>query len=336
MDTLLGRIRVLRACRRDRGRPGGRARTGAQPVLRRRDPGGRVRALRAAPGSTPERARAQRRPRGLPDPRHRATPPRSKCTSTRRASSTCPAAAWGWARSPRSPSRPSIGNAVHNATGWRPYELPIRPDRLLQGIERDTCPEHDRGGARGAGEFRAGGTDLQQRLRSGVSSRPARSTSGCCPDLDRARLERAAARRRIGALVPIAHARRAIPGSQPPIPGSRRGGRGARDAADPRGRHARRKPAAAQPLLVLPPSGDQLPEEGRRRLPGPRRQPPATASASTSAPAWRRTRRRSARRCSPTTRRSRHDRRRPLAVARALRRRRRRPPRPPARRATRS
>ena len=28
----------------------------------------------------------------------------------------------------------SIGNAVHNATGWRPYELPIRPDRLLEGM----------------------------------------------------------------------------------------------------------------------------------------------------------------------------------------------------------
>ena len=28
----------------------------------------------------------------------------------------------------------SIGNAVYNATGWRPYELPIRPDRLLEGI----------------------------------------------------------------------------------------------------------------------------------------------------------------------------------------------------------
>ena len=30
----------------------------------------------------------------------------------------------------------SIGNAVHNATGWRPYDLPIRPDRLLEGIGR--------------------------------------------------------------------------------------------------------------------------------------------------------------------------------------------------------
>jgi xanthine dehydrogenase YagR molybdenum-binding subunit len=30
----------------------------------------------------------------------------------------------------------SIGNAVHNATGWRPYELPIRPDRMLDGMSR--------------------------------------------------------------------------------------------------------------------------------------------------------------------------------------------------------
>jgi xanthine dehydrogenase YagR molybdenum-binding subunit len=28
----------------------------------------------------------------------------------------------------------SVGNAVHNATGWRPHDLPIRPDRLLEGI----------------------------------------------------------------------------------------------------------------------------------------------------------------------------------------------------------
>jgi xanthine dehydrogenase YagR molybdenum-binding subunit len=30
----------------------------------------------------------------------------------------------------------SIGNAVRNATGWRPYDLPIRPDRLLEGVGR--------------------------------------------------------------------------------------------------------------------------------------------------------------------------------------------------------
>ncbi|PRX92154.1 molybdopterin-dependent oxidoreductase [Allonocardiopsis opalescens] len=30
----------------------------------------------------------------------------------------------------------SVGNAVYNATGWRPLDLPIRPDRLLEGINR--------------------------------------------------------------------------------------------------------------------------------------------------------------------------------------------------------
>ncbi|SPL99430.1 Periplasmic aromatic aldehyde oxidoreductase, molybdenum binding subunit YagR [[Actinomadura] parvosata subsp. kistnae] len=30
----------------------------------------------------------------------------------------------------------SVANAVHNATGWRPHDLPIRPDRLLEGISR--------------------------------------------------------------------------------------------------------------------------------------------------------------------------------------------------------
>ncbi|MBB4930998.1 xanthine dehydrogenase YagR molybdenum-binding subunit [Lipingzhangella halophila] len=28
----------------------------------------------------------------------------------------------------------SVGNAVHNATGWRPRDLPIRPDRVLRGL----------------------------------------------------------------------------------------------------------------------------------------------------------------------------------------------------------
>ena len=28
----------------------------------------------------------------------------------------------------------SIGNAIHNATGWRPTALPVRPDRLLEGV----------------------------------------------------------------------------------------------------------------------------------------------------------------------------------------------------------
>jgi xanthine dehydrogenase YagR molybdenum-binding subunit len=28
----------------------------------------------------------------------------------------------------------AIGNAVYHATGWRPLELPLRPDRVLQGV----------------------------------------------------------------------------------------------------------------------------------------------------------------------------------------------------------
>jgi xanthine dehydrogenase YagR molybdenum-binding subunit len=28
----------------------------------------------------------------------------------------------------------ALGNAVFNATGWRPRDLPIRPDRVLQGV----------------------------------------------------------------------------------------------------------------------------------------------------------------------------------------------------------
>jgi xanthine dehydrogenase YagR molybdenum-binding subunit len=28
----------------------------------------------------------------------------------------------------------SIGNAIRHATGWRPLELPVRPDRVLDGL----------------------------------------------------------------------------------------------------------------------------------------------------------------------------------------------------------
>lgn len=32
------------------------------------------------------------------------------------------------------PTAAALANAVHDATGWRPYDLPIRPDRLLEGL----------------------------------------------------------------------------------------------------------------------------------------------------------------------------------------------------------
>ncbi|MFD9410605.1 molybdopterin-dependent oxidoreductase [Streptomyces sp. NPDC059989] len=34
------------------------------------------------------------------------------------------------------PTAACLANAVHDATGWRPYDMPIRPDRLLEGLRR--------------------------------------------------------------------------------------------------------------------------------------------------------------------------------------------------------
>ena len=48
----------------------------------------------------------------------------------------CPAAVSGLGEISTVAVAASIGNAVYNATGWRPYELPIRPDRLLHGMSR--------------------------------------------------------------------------------------------------------------------------------------------------------------------------------------------------------
>jgi xanthine dehydrogenase YagR molybdenum-binding subunit len=36
----------------------------------------------------------------------------------------------------------SIGNAIHNATGWRPTSLPVRPDRLLHGVHAQGLKAH--------------------------------------------------------------------------------------------------------------------------------------------------------------------------------------------------
>ena len=76
------------------------------------------------------------------------------------------------------------------------------------------------------GEYRAGGTDLQQRLRSGVSSGPPIDL-GQLPDLDRVEWDEAGAAR-IGALVPIATLA-SDPRLGAAYPGLAAGGRGARD-----------------------------------------------------------------------------------------------------------
>ena len=69
------------------------------------------------------------------------------------------------------PTSPALANAIRNAIGVRPHEIPIRPDRLLALISREgrrmstaTLSTH--------AEFRAAGTDLSERRRSGVSRGP--------------------------------------------------------------------------------------------------------------------------------------------------------------------
>ena len=283
VDTLLGRTRVLRVAG---GIAAGRIAAPELAAASATAASSRASATRSTSSarSTPRRGlRAQRRTSRTTASPASATSPTSTSTSTRRASSTCPAAASGSARSRRWPSRRRSATPCYNATGWRPHEIPIRPDRLLAGMRPvSTRSEHDRGGPAAAGEYRAGGTDLQQRLRSGV----ARATAVDLDALPRPRptstgTGRAAAR--IGALVPIAtvagdpRLRAAYPGL----------------ARVRRARWRRPQIRAAGTLggnllqrnrcwYFRNPAS--LPEEGRRRLPCARGQPPLRASASTSGP----------------------------------------------------
>jgi xanthine dehydrogenase YagR molybdenum-binding subunit len=34
------------------------------------------------------------------------------------------------------PVAAAIANAVHDATGWRPTAIPLRPDRVIEGVRR--------------------------------------------------------------------------------------------------------------------------------------------------------------------------------------------------------
>ncbi len=132
-------------------------------------------------------------------------------------------------------------------------------------------------------EFRASGTDLSERRRSGVSRGPlidilpSPEMTGIAWDA------RGAAR--IGALTSIA----AIAADErlaAAYPGIAAAAAGSRDAADPARRHAWRQSRPALALLVLSQSAHRLPEEGRRGLPGARGQ----------SPLWRRLRSRPLRR----------------------------------------
>ncbi len=110
-----------------------RAPAGPQPVRGRDHPGHRLRPVRAAPRGPGHRHRPHREPGGLPHPRHRRHPEIDVHFHTE-----------GWDHVPgrgvglgeicTMAVAASIGNAVRHATGWRPHDLPIRPDLLLEGI----------------------------------------------------------------------------------------------------------------------------------------------------------------------------------------------------------
>ncbi len=156
--------------------------------------------------------------------------------------------------------------------------------------------------AQAAPEFRAAGTDLSERRRSGVSTRSADRycrRAGDASGLTGARTaQRASARlTTIAAIAADTRIAQAYPG----VVGERAR---PRHAADPASCDARRQPRPALALLVFSQSAYRLPEEGRHRLPGPQRAIISTAWRSISAPASRRIPRPWRRRCSPMTRRS--------------------------------
>jgi hypothetical protein len=99
----------------------------------------------------------------------------------------------------------SIGNAIHKATGWRAHELrapdPPRP-AARRGLDMSATSRSFQDLRAARGEYRAGGTDLQQRLRSGASRGLVVDLIGL-PGLDQIDWDERG-RARIGALVPMA------------------------------------------------------------------------------------------------------------------------------------
>ena len=122
-----------------------------------------------------------------------------------------------------------------------------------------------------AAEFRASGTDLSERRRSGVSRGPLIDIPPSPEMTGIAWDARGAAR--IGALTPIA-AIAADARLTAAYPGIAAAAGGLATPQDPACRHARRQSRPALALLVFSQSAHRLPEEGRRGLPGARGQSP--------------------------------------------------------------
>ena len=150
-----------------------------------------------------------------------------------------------------------------------------------------------------AGEFRAAGTDLSERRRSGVSTGPLIDISAA-PDTIGMHW---------GADGQFAHRRLHHHCRHRRRRAHRRGLSGhcrirarSGDAADPPPRDPRRQSRATFALLVFSQSAYRLPEERRVRLSGAIGQSSLSRQPSTSAPAWRRIPRRWRRRCWPMKR----------------------------------
>ena len=162
------------------------------------------------------------------------------------------------------PTSAAIANAIRNAIGVRPARDPdpARPaDRSSPSEDRRMTAMTPIVPAPGEAEFRASGTDLSERRRSGVSRgplvdiAPTSGMTGIAWD--------AAGAARIGASTIDRRDRGRRPAGGGLSRRRRRGGRPG-DAADPASRHPRRQSRPALALLVLPQSPYRLPQEGRR------------------------------------------------------------------------
>ena len=157
-------------------------------------------------------------------------------------------------------------------------------------------------------EVKAGGVDLLDRMKEGFDSPTARRLDrATCRASTRSRPGRPA---KIGALATLARIA-ADAGLRKRYPALADAGGRSRHAADPQHGDARRQPLPAAALLVLPPGGIRLPQEGRQR-PASRRtaRTGSTRSSTRTSSAAASIRRRRASPCWPTARASTSCRRR--------------------------
>ncbi len=186
------------------------------------------------------------------------------------------------------PTAAAIANAVSHAIGSADHEAADhaggRACRRGRGREDEGRPrmkpftlvhatslaEASRAADKPDTELKAGGVDLLDRMKEGCDSPSTVVSIADVPGLDRIEAGPPGEDRRAR----DARADRRRPGAPEALPRARGGrGRGGH-AADPQHGDARRQPLPAAALLVLPPGGVRLPQEGRQRLLRPGRREP--------------------------------------------------------------